>query len=348
MGNKICVAIDVMGGDHGPIETVLACTDFLIKYPKLNLLLVGDKKEIIYVLNSLPSKKLKKNNIEYGIKNSRLQILHTKHFIKMDESPSVALKKGKGSSIWLSVEAVKDGKCQAAVSAGNTGALMAISRYLLKTLKGIDRPAIASSLPNIKGKGTTVLDLGANVDCNENQLLQFAMMGSELVSAVDSIEKPTIGLLNIGEEVIKGNEIVKKTSALLKTSDLNFIGNVEGNDIFNGSTDVIVCDGFVGNVALKSSEGLAQMVRHFLKDEFNKNIFSKFLGLLSFPVLNTFSRRLDHRIYNGAALLGLNGIVYKSHGSADKFAFMHAIKRAADAAENNLNEKISAAIIRTK
>ena len=266
----------------------------------------------------------------------------------MDESPSVALKRGKGTSLWLSIEAVKNGECKAAVSAGNTGAMMAISKYLLKTQDGIDRPAIASSLPNIKGKGTTVLDLGANVDCNEKQLLQFAMMGSELVSAVDFVEKPTIGLLNIGEEVIKGNEVVKKTADLLRSSGLNFFGNVEGKDIFLGTTDVIVCDGFVGNVALKSSEGLAQMVRYFLKLEFGKNYYTKLVGLLCSPILKTISKKLDHRVYNGAALLGLNGIVYKSHGSADKVAFKYAINRAADATENKLNEKIFAAITQNK
>ncbi len=350
MSKDFLIAIDVMGGDHGPCQTVLGCVDVLIQItdPNFKLLLIGNEDEIIKQLDSVAKEDLKKANIYPSVKNSRVKILHTDKYIKMDESPSTALKRGKDSSLWLSIEAVKEGRCKAAVSAGNTGALMAISRYLLKTLKGIDRPAIASSLPNIKGKGTTVLDLGANVDCNEKQLLQFAMMGSELVSAVDYIKKPTIGLLNVGEEVIKGNEVVKKTGDLLRSSSLNFVGNVEGNDIFLGTTDVIVCDGFVGNAALKSSEGLAQMVRFFLKLEFGRNNITKLLGLLCSPILKKISKRLDHRIYNGAALLGLNGIVYKSHGSADKVAFKHAIKRAADAAENKLNEKIFVALSKNK
>ena len=244
----------------------------------------------------------------------------------------------------VAIQQVKDGQAMAAVSAGNTGALMAIARYVLKTLDGIDRPAIAAQLPNARGGGTTVLDLGANVDCTAEHLLQFAVMGSALVSVLSGEENPTVGLLNIGEEAIKGSEVIKKSGELLRSAaiagDLNFFGNVEGNDIFKGTADIVVCDGFVGNVALKASEGLATMVGGFLKAEFSRSIFTKIAAIIAYPVLKAFKNRVDHRRYNGAALLGLRGLVFKSHGSADALAFGTALGRAYDAARNNLLARV--------
>ena len=244
----------------------------------------------------------------------------------------------------VAVMQVKEGSAQAAVSAGNTGALMAISRYILKTLDGIERPAIAGQIPNAAGGATTVLDLGANVDCTAEHLLQFAVMGSALVSVLSNKESPSVGLLNIGEEAIKGNEVIKKAGELLrtaaKTGDLNFYGNVEGNDIFKGHVDIVVCDGFVGNVALKTSEGLASMIGGFLKAEFSRNIFTKVAAIAAYSVLKALKNRVDHRRYNGAALLGLRGLVFKSHGSADVLAFNNALNRAYDAAQNNLLDRV--------
>lgn len=248
----------------------------------------------------------------------------------------------------VAIQQVKQGAAQAAVSAGNTGALMALARYLLKTLDGIDRPAIASGLPNARGGATTVLDLGANVDCTEQHLLQFAVMGSALVSALSGNNTPSVGLLNIGEEVIKGSEVIKKAGELLRSAghagDLNFFGNVEGNDIFRGTTDIVVCDGFVGNVALKTSEGLASMIGGFLREEFSQNPLTRLAAIVAYPVLTAFKRRVDYRRYNGAALLGLRGLVFKSHGSADEFAFEQALNRAYDAARNNLLDRVEARI----
>ncbi len=266
----------------------------------------------------------------------------------MDDQLEIALRKKKDSSMRVTVQQVKDGAAQAAVSAGNTGALMAISRYILKTLDGIERPAIAGQIPNATGGATTVLDLGANVDCTAEHLLQFAVMGAALVSVLKGEEQPSVGLLNIGEEVIKGNEVIKKAGELLrsaaKNGDLNFYGNVEGNDIFKGHVDIVVCDGFVGNVALKTSEGLATMFGTFLKAEFSKNIFTKLAAIAAYSVLNAFKNRFDHRRYNGAALLGLRGLVFKSHGSADTMAFGNALNRAYDAARNNLLDRVQVRI----
>jgi glycerol-3-phosphate acyltransferase PlsX len=248
----------------------------------------------------------------------------------------------------VAIQQVKDGAAQAAVSAGNTGALMAIARYLLKTLDGIDRPAIATQMPNARGAATTVLDLGANVDCTAEHLLQFAVMGSALVSVIKNDRNPSVGLLNIGEEAIKGSETIKRAGELLRSAadsgDLNFYGNVEGNDIFKGTTDIVVCDGFVGNVALKASEGLASMIGDFLRAEFSRNFATKAAAIIAYPVLTAFKNRLDHRRYNGAALLGLRGLVFKSHGSADAFAFEQALNRAYDAARNNLLDQVQARI----
>jgi len=264
----------------------------------------------------------------------------------MDDPIATALRVKKDSSMRVAIDLVKEGRAQAAVSAGNTGALMAISRFVLKTLPGIDRPAIATVLPTLRGY-TYVLDLGANVDCEPQHLLQFAIMADLLVSAVEHKDRPTVGLLNIGEEDIKGNEVVKQAGELLKESGLHFVGNVEGDDIYKGTTDIVVCDGFVGNVLLKTSEGLARMLGTFLREEFSRNPFRKIAALVALPALNAFKGRVDPRRYNGASLLGLRGIVVKSHGSADQMAFTKAIERAAEEARNRLVERISERMARS-
>ena len=328
--SAITLAVDCMGGDHGVASTLPACLAFLDKHPQAQLLLVG-----------LP-------DALRGFSHPRAKIMPASEVVTMDDGLEIALRKKKDSSMRLAIAQVKDGAAQAAISAGNTGALMAIARYVLKTLDGIDRPAIATQLPNILGKTTTVLDLGANVDCQPEHLFQFAIMGSALVSVLNNDENPSVGLLNIGEEVIKGNEIIKKTGELLrsaaKNGDLNFVGNVEGNDIYTGVTDIVVCDGFVGNVALKASEGLARMVGQFLKDEFSRTIPSKVAAIGSYFVLKAFKKRFDHRRYNGAALLGLRGLVFKSHGSADAMAFEAALNKAYEAASHGLLAKVQARI----
>jgi glycerol-3-phosphate acyltransferase PlsX len=270
----------------------------------------------------------------------RLRIHHASEVVTMDDPPALSLRNKKDSSMRVAINLVKTGEANACVSAGNTGALMAISRFVLKMLPGIERPAIAGMMPTLNGH-THVLDLGANVDCTANHLLQFAIMGAMLVSAVEHKEFPSVGLLNIGEEDIKGNEVVKQTAELLRQSHLNFHGNVEGNDIYKGTTDVVVCDGFVGNVALKASEGLVQMLATFLRQEFKRNILTQLAGLIAYPVLSAFKKRLDHRRYNGASLLGLQGVVVKSHGSADSFAFQFAIERAVEEVRNSVLRRIN-------
>jgi glycerol-3-phosphate acyltransferase PlsX len=324
------LAVDCMGGDHGPCVTLVACRRFLDTHPDAQLLLVG-------LPDALSS-----------FSHPRAQVVAASEVVAMDDPIEVALRRKKDSSMRVAIEQVKIGAAQAVVSAGNTGALMAIARYLLKTIDGIDRPAIAGRMPDFKGGGTTMLDLGANVDCTPQHLLQFAVMGSALVSVLDNIENPTVGLLNIGEEDIKGSEVIKKTADLLrnaaKSGDLNFVGNVEGTDIYEGVVNLIVCDGFVGNVALKASEGLARKISETLKNSFTHNIFTKITGIFAYPVLSDFKDRVDHRRYNGAALLGLNGIVFKSHGSADEVAFGTALNRAYDAAHHNLLERVRSRI----
>jgi glycerol-3-phosphate acyltransferase PlsX len=250
------------------------------------------------------------------------------------------LRGKKDSSMRVAINRVKEGQAQACVSAGNTGALMAIARFVLKTLDGIDRPAIATAMPTVQGGMATVLDLGANVDCTAEHLLQFATMGSALVTALQNKERPTVGLLNIGEEIIKGNDTVKQAAELLRASDLNFFGNVEGNDIYKGTVDVVVCDGFVGNVMLKASEGIAQMFFTFMRQAFAEAWWTKLLALFAYPVLAKIKKRVDHRRYNGASLLGLRGVVIKSHGSADAYAFECALIRAYDAVRNGLLVRI--------
>jgi glycerol-3-phosphate acyltransferase PlsX len=324
------LAVDCMGGDHGPRVTLAACGHFLAAHPDAQLLLVGAPAALA------------------SFHHPRARIVAASEVVAMDDGVEVALRKKKDSSMRVAIQQVKDGQAQAAVSAGNTGALMALARYLLKTLDGIDRPAIASGLPNAKGGATTVLDLGANVDCSEQHLLQFAVMGSALVAALTDNDSPSVGLLNIGEEVIKGNEVIKKAGELLRAAgasgDLNFFGNIEGNDIFRGTTDIVVCDGFVGNVALKTSEGLASMIGGFLREEFSRNPFTRVAALAAYPILAAFKKRVDYRRYNGAALLGLRGLVFKSHGSADEVAFEQALNRAYDAARNKLLDRVQARI----
>ncbi len=310
------IALDAMGGDHGPAVVVPAAKAALSRRSDLDLILVGRQDQLDPLLR------------QHGLaENERLRVRHASQQVEMDESPALALRGKKDSSMRVAVNLVKSGEASACVSAGNTGALMATARFVLKTLPGIDRPAICSALPTVTGH-THVLDLGANVDSTAAQLVQFALMGSVLVSAVDNKAHPTVGLLNIGHEDIKGNERVKETSRLLSQTDLNYVGFVEGDEIYQGTTDIVVCDGFVGNVALKSSEGVAVMVRHFVKEEFTKNILTRVSGVLASHVLKALRRRMDPRRYNGASLLGLRGIVIKSHGGADALAFNNAIMEA--------------------
>lgn len=325
----VIVAVDCMGGDHGPTVTVPAALDFIAANPHSSVVLVGDAGSI--------GAELRKHGAAAG---RSIQIRHASEVVQMDDAPAIALRSKKDSSMRVVANMVKLGEAHACVSAGNTGALMAISRFVLKTLPGIDRPAIVSVLPTLKGY-TYILDLGANVDCAPEHLLQFGLMGATLVAAVEHIERPTVGLLNIGSEAIKGNEVVKKAAELLSASGLNYIGNVEGDDIYKGKSDVVVCDGFVGNVALKVSEGLAQMFVSALKEEFTRTWLSKLAAVAAGPVLSAFRRRFDHRRYNGATLLGLKGIVVKSHGSADRFAFRCAIERAMEEVKNQVLDRMA-------
>jgi glycerol-3-phosphate acyltransferase PlsX len=327
----ITVAVDCMGGDHGPHVTVPAALEFQARLPDVDVVLVGLRDAIEAELAARGS--------AYG---PRLRVHATTEVVAMDEPPAQALRYKKDSSMRVAINLVKNGEAHACVSAGNTGALMAISRFVLKTLPGIDRPAIATVLPNMRRTSTYVLDLGANVDCTAEHLLQFGIMGAMLVAAVEHKERPTVGLLNIGVEDIKGNEAVKQAAELLRESGLNFTGNVEGNDIYKGTVDVVVCDGFVGNVALKASEGVAQMMATTMREEFSRNLLTRLAGLIAMPVIRAFRDRLDHRRYNGASLLGLRGIVIKSHGSADVFAFGQALERAVDEVRNNVPQRIAA------
>lgn len=325
----VTLAIDAMGGDHGPYVTIPAAIEYLKHSPGDTIVLVGIPDAIESELRTL------------GVQlSAHLRIHPASEVVAMDESPQSALRGKKDSSMRVAINLVKSGEASACISAGNTGALMATARYVLKTIPGIDRPAIASFLPTNTGQ-VCMLDLGANTDCTAEHLLQFALMGSTLVNALEHKPNPTVGLLNIGSEDIKGNEVVKQAATLLRASDLNFYGNVEGNDIFLGVTDVVVCDGFVGNVALKTAEGVAKMMGGFLREEFSRNIFTKLGALFSLFALKAFKHRLDHRRYNGASFLGLKGIVVKSHGSADAYAFLCAIERAAEEARGGMLQHIS-------
>ena len=325
----VTVAVDAMGGDHGPSVTVPAALTFLEEQADAHVILVGLEASLTQALARVrPAAR------------ERITVRTCSEVVSMDEPPADALRKKKDSSMRVAINLVKDGEAQACVSAGNTGALMAIARFVLKTLPGIDRPAIASQLPTRKGV-TTALDLGANVNCTPEQLVQFAVMGSALATAVEGIERPTVGLLNIGEEDIKGNDVVKQTAELLKATPLNFYGNIEGDDIYKGTTDVVVCDGFVGNVALKVSEGLVVMLYDFLRTEFTRNPLRKAAAVAAMPALNAFKQRVDPRRYNGASLVGLKGIVVKSHGGADVVGFRHALYKAHAEVANGVLDKIA-------
>ncbi len=328
------IAIDVMGGDFGTRITIPAALTFLGQSPDSRVLLVGRRAEI--------EAALKKSGVT---DTNRLKIVDASEVVGMDEDIRSAIRHKKNSSMRVAIDLVKNGEAHACVSAGNTGALMGTAKFVLKTLPGIDRPAICAALPSRKG-AVYVLDLGANAESAPEHLLQFAIMGAMLCAAVEGKTNPSVGLLNIGSEEIKGNENTKLAGELLKASHLNFYGNVEGTDIYKGTTDVVVCDGFVGNVMLKASEGISKMMGDFLKEEYKKNIFRKLMAMVSLPALNGFASRLDHRQYNGAALLGLKGIVVKSHGSADAYSFSRAILRAKSEAEHGLLASISAEVER--
>ena len=325
---EITVAIDCMGGDHGPHVTVPAALNFLKSNSDVDVVLVGLRDAI--------EAELKARGARSG---PRLRVHHASEVVLMDESPALALRNKKDSSVRVAVELVKNGEAHACVSAGNTGALMAVSRFVLKMLPGIDRPAIIAALPCMRGS-TYVLDLGANVDCGPEHLLQFAIMGATLVAAVEHKDRPTVGLLNIGEEDIKGNEVVKRAAELLRDSEVNFIGNIEGDGIYRGEADVVVCDGFVGNVMLKASEGMVQMVRSFIRQEFMRSVIARLAGVIVMPAIYAFRKRLDPRRFNGATLLGLKGIVVKSHGSADAFGFERAIERAMEEVRNEVLHRL--------
>jgi len=329
MSHGVTIALDAMGGDFGPDVVVPAALRALEEDQDLRVILVGDDAVLGTALES---------NKAAG--NDRLKIHHASQTVGMDETPSNALRNKKDSSMRVAIDLVKNGEAGACVSAGNTGALMATARFVLKMLPGIDRPAICTSLPTMTGH-TWMLDLGANVDCNAEHLLQFALMGSVLAGAVDSNRQPRIGLLNIGEEEIKGNDQVKEAARLLAGSPLNYSGYAEGDDIYKGTFDVIVCDGFVGNISLKSSEGVAKMIAHFIRQEFTRNPLTRLAALITLPVLRSFRKKIDPRRYNGASLLGLRGIVIKSHGSADVLSYANAIKVAVVEARESVPERIS-------
>lgn len=326
----ITIAIDAMGGDHGPSITVPAALDALSKHPNLHLILVGDTDNLQQLLQN------------HSYDTSRLRIQHASQRVEMDEPPSQALRTKKDSSMRVAINLVKESSAQACVSAGNTGALMATARFVLKTLPGIDRPAIVSTFPTANpSKDVRMLDLGANVDSTPENLVQFAVMGSVLASAVDNIENPKICLLNIGEEEIKGTELVKQTAKLLSDhKEINYTGFIEGDAIFKGVTDVVVCDGFVGNVALKASEGVAVFMMDLIRTSFMCNPWTKVIGLLAKPILKKFIKRIDPARYNGATFIGLNGTVIKSHGGASAQAFVRAIEEAMIGAEKNIPERI--------
>lgn len=324
------IAIDAMGGDHGPSVTVPAALSVLEECPTLGLILVGDRRAIQLALK------------DAHFDPERLVVYHASQQVAMDELPSVALRTKKGSSMRLAIDLVKEAKAKACVSAGNTGALMATARFVLKTLPGIDRPAIISAFPTMKGqKKMRMLDLGANVDSSAEGLVQFAVMGSVLASAMDNLPSPKVYLLNIGEEEIKGNEQVKQTIRLLSNyPNINFAGSIEGDAIYKGDADIVVCDGFVGNVALKTTEGVAHFITELIKSAFMRNLLTRCVGLLAKPVLKSFIKHIDPDQYNGATLIGLNGIVIKSHGSAKIKAFAHAIHEAVIEVEKNVPDRI--------
>ena len=324
---KIVLAIDVMGGDFGPKTTIEGVAMASKIHPNVKFKLFGDEKKSI-------------KNLDENSQLINYEFFHTDESIKSDDEPVNALRKLKKSSMRLGINCVNSGECDGFVSAGNTGALMAISKFVLKTIKGIDRPAIAGILPTMKGQ-TVVLDLGANVDCTSQNLVQFALMGDVFSKTVIGIKNPVLGLLNVGSEQTKGNLVVKQTFEDLKkiSSKLNFYGFIEGNDINKGNVDVVVTDGFSGNIALKTAEGVAELIFTFLKNAYKSSLISKIGYFLSKPAINRFKTRIDPRKYNGAVLLGLNGIVVKSHGGTDAFGFCNAISVAISLIENSyINE----------
>lgn len=327
MTRTVTLALDAMSGDHGQAVVVPAALEALRDHSNLSLILVGDEATLTRTAG------------KHGF-GERLRVQHASQVVAMDELPSKALRGKRDSSMRVAINLVKSGEAGACVSAGNTGALMATSRFVLKTLPGIDRPAIISALPSRKGF-TFMLDLGANAECSAEHLLQFAVMGSVLVSEMEGKQRPRVGLLNIGEEEIKGNEAIQSAAKLLELSGLNYIGFVEGNDVYMGDVDVVVCDGFVGNVALKTSEGVAKLIGEFMREEFSRNLMTRMAAVVALPVLKAFKNRVDPRNYNGASLLGLNGIVIKSHGSADVQAFRNAINIAVAEVEKSVPAKIS-------
>jgi len=324
----LTIALDVMGGDHGASVVIPAALRFLKKRSGFSLLLVGDQAVIRAELAKLGASG-----------DQRLEIQHASQAVEMDELPSKALRFKKDSSMRIAINMVKEGRAQACVSAGNTGALMATAKFVLKTLPGIDRPAICTSLPTTSGH-TWMLDLGANIDSTPQHLFQFALMGSVLAQAIDGNQNPTVGLLNIGEEEMKGSETIKEAASLLADSQLNYAGFIEGDGIYTGKVDVVACDGFIGNIALKSSEGIAKMISYFIKREFTRNVFTRLAAIVALPVLKSFRKQIDPRRYNGASLLGLRGSVIKSHGSADVLSYSNAIEVAATVVERNVPDLI--------
>lgn len=316
MAELATIALDAMGGDFGPDVVLPAAAQVVKARNDVRIILVGDKDRIEACA--------RQHNITFS---DRLELRHASEVVEMHDEPGQAIRKKKDSSMRIAINLLQEGVAQAVVSAGNTGALMGTAKFVLKTLPGIDRPAISTTIPSVTGH-THMLDLGANVDCTADHLFQFAIMGSVLAEAVDNIERPRVGLLNIGSEATKGNALTKQADALLQTAPINYIGFVEGDDIYNGKVDVIVCDGFVGNISLKTSEGVAKMISHFMREEFTRNWRNKLIAFVAMPVLNAFRKRIDPRAYNGASMLGLQGIVIKSHGSADVFAYTRAIEIA--------------------
>ena len=336
---NIHIAIDMMSGDFGLDATIPAALMALAMDPELFLILVGDGTQIEQRLVAQQS--ITKETIP----QARIKVVHSTQIVAMDELPTVALRRKPDSSMRVALGLVKNGNAQACVSAGNTGALMVIAKYILRTLPGIDRPAILYPMPS-KDRVVSVLDLGANLDCSAEQLFQFAVMGSVLVSALENKVRPSIGLLNVGSEAIKGTEAIKTASKLIsEATELNYVGFVEGDDIYKGTVDLVVCDGFVGNVVLKASEGLAKMMSGLIRKEFNRSLFTKLMAVCAMVPLLRVRKRVDHRRYNGAVLLSLRGCVIKSHGSADRFAFGFALERAYEASKNHMVERIAAAFV---
>ena len=331
MAKIVTIALDAMGGDNGPAVVVPAAQDMCERHPGLKLILVGRKEDIEPLLSSNP----------FG---DRLTVVDAREVVAMDEPPADALRKKKNSSLRVAINLVKSGDADACVSAGNTGALMATARFVLKTLPGIDRPAIMAAVPTTKGH-LNMLDLGANSDCTSEHLFQFAVMGSVIASEVEDIAEPRIGLLNIGEEEIKGNDTIRQAAVMLTASNLNYVGFIEGDKISGHKADVIVCDGFSGNIALKVMEGTANLIRHFLRQEFGNGLYGRFAATIALPVLRSLAKSLDPRQYNGASLVGLNGIVIKSHGGADVVAFEKAIQTALIEVEKSVPEKINQLLV---